>query len=278
MVQTCKHWCWTLNNYTEDEEQAIQARSEDSPDIEYLIYGREIGENGTPHLQGFVSLRSRRSLSFVKNLLSPRLHLEARRGTVQQAIEYCEKDGNVWSHGDRPAGQGERTDLKRVHVTIKQGKTLQEVAELHPQEFIRYHHGIAKLHSFYQAKRDWQTEVYVFWGPTGTGKTKRAFQEAGDQAFIYPGCGWFDGYDGQDNVIFDEFTGGDFKLSYLLKLLDRYPLRVPVKGSYMNWKPRKIWITSNLNPDVWYQGAHEEHRLALRRRFTQVTHFNAPLQ
>jgi hypothetical protein len=278
MVQTCKHWCWTLNNYTEDEEQVIQARAQDSSAIEFLVYGREQGDQGTPHLQGFVSLTSRKSMSFVKNLLGTRLHLEPRRGTVQQAVDYCEKDGDVWRFGEQPAGQGERTDLKRVHSAIKEGKTLQEIADVHPQEFIRYHNGITKLHSFYQKKRDWQTEVFVFWGATGTGKTKRAFQEAGETKWIYPSGGWFDGYDGQDNVIFDEYTGGEFKLSYLLKLLDRYEMQVPVKGGFVNWKPKKLWITSNLKPEDWYPNARDEHKQALRRRFTHVVHFNPPLQ
>jgi hypothetical protein len=278
MVQTQKHWCWTLNNWTNDEEAIIQARAQDSDEIEYLIYGKEGQEQGrTPHLQGFVCLKQRRSLAFVKNLLCTRLHAEPRRGTVQQAAEYCEKEGDVWSFGRRPAGQGERSDLKRVHGAIKEGKTLAQIAELHPQEFIRYHSGITKLRSFYQAKRTWQTEVYVYWGATGTGKTRKAFEEAGEDSFIYPGRGWFDGYDGQDKVVFDEYHGGEFPITQLLRLLDRYPMSVQIKGGFVNWKPRKLWITSNISPDDWYPQAKEEHKLALRRRLFQVMHFNAPL-
>jgi hypothetical protein len=277
MVQTAKHWSWTLNNYTPDEEERIQDAGGAS-EVTYLIYGREVSESNTPHLQGYIVFGRRRSLQFAKSLLGQRLHLEVSRGTPEQNIEYCSKDGDTHEAGSRPSGQGSRSDLRACYEKVKSSGSLREVADAFPRQFIRYHAGITKLHSFYKRKRTWQTEVYVFWGPTGTGKTKRAFEEAGDGAFIYPGGGWFDGYDGEENVIFDEFSGGEFKLTYLLRILDRYPMKVPVKGSFIEWIPKKIWITSNLDPNDWYPSAHQEHKDALRRRFTQVTHFNQPLQ
>lgn len=85
---------------------------------------------------------------------------------------------------------------------------------------------------------------------------------------------WFDGYEGQENVLFDDFHGGVFKLPYLLKLLDRYPMRVPVKGGFVQWKPRRIFITSNIDPDLWFSNANREHVAALNRRFTETFYFS----
>lgn len=72
---------------------------------------------------------------------------------------------------------------------------------------------------------------------------------------------------------FDDFGGSEFKLTYLLKLMDRYPMRVPVKGSFVNWVPKKIYITSNYSPKEWFPNAKDEHVKALFRRFKKVVRF-----
>lgn len=121
-------------------------------------------------------------------------------------------------------------------------------------------------------KRDWVTEVLVFWGRTGAGKTRLVHELATD-LYIHPGGAWFDGYDGQADVLFDDFGGSDFRLPYLLKLLDRYQMTVPIKGGFVQWAPRRIFITSNIDPNNWYSGAFIEHQAALRRRITGIRHF-----
>lgn len=115
--------------------------------------------------------------------------------------------------------------------------------------------------------------VTVLHGPTGSGKTRRAF-EHDPELWSYPGSGWFDGYYGQATVLFDDFSGSEFKITFLLRLLDRYPMQVPVKGGFTWWAPEQIFITSNLSPDRWYPNAHIEHVRALQRRFSEVTLVN----
>lgn len=110
------------------------------------------------------------------------------------------------------------------------------------------------------------------------GKTRSVWENATteEDVFVYPGGGWFDGFDNHPIVLFDDFGGSEFKISYLLKLLDRYPLRVPIKGGFVEWNPLEIYITSNLNPNVWYPNAHAEHVAALFRRFTNIVKFEYP--
>lgn len=129
----------------------------------------------------------------------------------------------------------------------------------------------------YAPQRDSAPDVFVLWGSTNTGKTSAVF-DAHDHSDIYMHTGsmWFDGYDGHSVALFDDFDGKEFRISYLLKLLDRYPFRVPVKGGFVSWYPRTIYITSNLNPVLWYPNADSQHFLALRRRFTKVTHYSTP--
>lgn len=149
---------------------------------------------------------------------------------------------------------------------------MKEIAEEHFGAFMRYERGIRSYINIHAERRSWTTEVLVYWGLTGTGKTKTAY-EKDPCLYSHAGGMWFDGYSGEDTVLFDEFTGSSFPLPYLLKLLDRYPMQVQVKGGFVNWKPRTIIITSNFAPDSWYSGASQEHRDALKRRITSVQHF-----
>ena len=120
--------------------------------------------------------------------------------------------------------------------------------------------------------RVFKTQVQVYWGRTGLGKTRKAFHQSKHNVWFYGSDGWFDGYCGQENVIFDDFGGHEFKLTYLLKLLDRYPMDVRIKGGFTCWCPRTIYITSNKNPSDWYS-CLQVHKEALFRRFSEVIEF-----
>ena len=117
------NWCFTLNNYTEEEVASIQAL-----DVRYIIYGKEVGEAGTPHLQGYVNLSRTQKLSFVAKLI-PRAHWTPCNGTPQQNIECCSKQGDVWTKGVAPKTRmetGGKEGGKRTRETWE--KTLELVS------------------------------------------------------------------------------------------------------------------------------------------------------
>lgn len=117
-----------------------------------------------------------------------------------------------------------------------------------------------------------EREVFVFWGRTGTGKSQRAWNEAGVQAYSKdPRSKWFCGYRGQVHVVMDEFRGA-IDISHLLRWTDRYPLSVETKGSSRPFLGSKIWITSNLDPRSWYPDLDSDTLDALLRRLN-ITHF-----
>ena len=66
----------------------------------------------TPHLQGYVHFKNEKSLKQLKALM-PRAHVEARKGTIQQAIEYCQKEGDWEEHGEKPKMPKEKEKEKR---------------------------------------------------------------------------------------------------------------------------------------------------------------------
>lgn len=270
-----KHWCFTLNNYTDSELQHLNGLfSSKGSQISYLILGKEVGESGTTHIQGFISCESRVSFRQIRLRVSDRAHFERAKGTPEQAAEYCRKDGDFIEYGTLPVRRGHRSDIDSLVQTISSGACIDDIRDQHPKLFLRYPRAIGEWVTSLQPTREWVTEVIVHWGKTGTGKTRSVFEFiCRDSIYIHPGEQWFDGYDGQPVVLFDDFSGSEFKLSYLLKLLDRYPMRVPVKGGYKNWIPKHIFITSNLDPEDWYPHANEEHRNALKRRISLIKKF-----
>lgn len=266
-----KHWCFTLNNPTDHEKDILTAIGTELPTpFVYLVCGREVGEEGTPHIQGFLSLSQRKSMSWVKNAISDRIHLETTKGSPKQASTYCKKDGDYDEYGTLPAGSGERTDLARVVADIKKGKTMRELSENHPTAVLRYGSGVLRLRQYVRPSRNNPPQIHVFHGDPGTGKTRRVWEFADhSELWVHPGNQWFDGYDQHPSVLFDDFEGSWFKLSYLLKLLDRYVFQVPVKGGFVWWCPTHIYITSNIEPKMWYPNATELHQKALMRRLNE---------
>lgn len=118
-----------------------------------------------------------------------------------------------------------------------------------------------------------EREVFVYWGEAGTGKSRRAWEEASFDAYPKDPCSKFwDGYSGQKHVVIDEFRG-DINLAHFLRWLDRYPVTVDVKFGATCLKAEKIWITSNVDPRDWYPNANSASVDGLLRRMS-ITHFN----
>lgn len=130
-----KHWCFTLNNYTEEDEQRLRGLGNQ---VVYLIAGHEVGDNGTPHLQGFVSFNQRKRFTQVLNTLG-QCHLSVARN-VQQSIAYCRKaDDDPIVVGEEPvATQGKRSDIDEFKEAVKGGMfAMDDIREHHSEVYAR---------------------------------------------------------------------------------------------------------------------------------------------
>lgn len=212
-------------------------------------------------------------------------HIEQMKGTASEARDYCRKEASR-KPGTTPCevgvftkGQGQRNDLLGLTDAIKKGAPLQRLVEEFPQECLKYPSGV-KLHiSAREQKRKLTTNpiVRVYWGPTGTGKTRRAFQEArekaGDNFFVksIDSHQWWDGYQGQKHVIFDEFDG-QIPITSLLTILDCNEVKLQVKGGMVNLLAHEFWFTSNKPYTAWYPNCTQDQQEALKRRITHEVH------
>lgn len=273
-----RNWCFTINNYNNEAEPRVAAENDVLHGVAWVVWQAERGEAAaTPHLQGYVQFSKLKRLSGVKKYL-PTAHWEIRKGTHEQAKAYCMKTdtraGGPWTWGEERAPEpGKRNDLLSLKEAVDAGRTELSIAEdddlfgpwaNHFRAVERY----KRLKTVQQ--RNWMTESIIYWGPPGTGKTRRAQHEAGASAYWLPkpGAGqtpFFDGYDGQEVVVIDEYYGW-LPFDLLCRMCDRYPLLVNTKGGMVNFYPKKIIFTSNVAPGLWYKNMGLG---ALKRRFTE---------
>lgn len=239
--------------------------------IDYMIAQLEEGERGTRHFQGYIEFSCQMRLTTVKNII-PAAHWERRKGNRDQARDYCKKDESrirgPWEVGSWQTNMQAPKKSKHEEFTkaIKEGKGDLELLEQYPALFLRYHKAVDKIRSLKIPQRDWKTTVSVILGPTGTGKSRYAHEKYPD-AFWKTADQWWDNYEGEETVIFDEFDGSWFPFTQLLRILDRYKLKVPVKGGFVSFAAKKIVIISNHGISKWYSGDRLRPKIeALHRR------------
>lgn len=267
-----RRFVFTLPNYTPEELDSIctfQCR--------WIIVAKEIAPGtGTPHLQGACVIGKQINFNTLKEHPGfKRAHIEVMRGTPQQSLEYCTKeDKQPFQRGILPT-PGRRNDIHAVTDLIREGQTLQQIAknEEHAPVIVKYFKGLMQYRDLVTPLQRIPRIVIWIHGATGLGKTQRAveFGEYVQSFWISHGdLQWFNGYDGQRVAILDDLRRRHAKFDYLLRLLDIYPLQVPIKGSYVNWNPQVIIITAPYSPaEMWSFRTNEDIK-QLERRITKI--------
>lgn len=247
------------------------------PHARYAVWQLEMAPTtGQLHYQGYVEFDTTMSLSTLQQLDGLEgAHWESRRGTAEQASDYCEKEetrvDGPWHFGVR-SSQGKRSDLVRVAERIRAGDSLVRIAEEDPATVIRYQRGFSWYASLHARQRNWPMEILVLVGPSGCGKSRYAMENFPGAYWKPPGQ-WWPGYQGEETVVLDEFYGSSMPFGELLRLCDRYPLTVETKGGHCAFTSKRLVFTSNQHPKDWYnaekthQGPWEEN--PLQRRLTQ---------
>lgn len=123
-------YCFTVNNWTPDDR--LRLESEDD-NVRYIVFGEEVGAQGTPHLQGYLQLYEEEKMKVLNpRLFANRARLALAKGSAEQNRRYCTKDGtNIYERGTPRGGKGARTDLDLVQAAIKAGKSYDEIVESH---------------------------------------------------------------------------------------------------------------------------------------------------
>lgn len=291
---TSRSWCFTINNYTLEEIDNLEFGI--AKKYRYMICGFEKGEKkGTPHIQGYVEFHAAKRKAGVKKLISKRAHVEASKMKNRvNARDYCTKGEQTKAEWDdlhqqgpnyrknpewvefgdwEAGGQGTRNDLRGIMEMIKEKKKMIEIMEEAPEAMaqnLRFADRYKELVEKEETREFRKVSVEAYVGDAGTGKTRKAHEENPGIYTVNPDETFpFDGYDGEETILIDDFYGG-LKYHYLLRILDGHQLRVNIKGGHRYARWTKVIITSNKKPADWYAAGLTP---ALARRITNVTTF-----
>lgn len=269
-----KNWCFTVNNFTGEDIQWAERLT-----AVYILVSEEVGESGTPHLQGLACFEKNMRLSACKKL-HPRAHWERCLGTVTQNQNYIKKlDSKVVVESGTPpatraatgaAAAAARRLLYREAVELARGGA--PLSEIEPEFQLRFFNTLKKIRmdiEYQTATLNGPLANEWHYGEPGSGKSKHV-REAYPDAYIKGLNKWWDDYADEDVVIIEEVCPTHNFLDHFMKIWsDRYKFRAEVKGGSIVIRPRKIVITSNYSIDECISGVDAE---AIKRRF-KVTRY-----
>lgn len=279
-----RSYCFVWNNYPEDWIKSIDKLFE-TKKFKYIIGGKEVGESGTPHIQGHLDLKNASTIKAIQKLMK-KLGLKLAIKTFQTKLHcsnnrtYCKKDNDFTEWGAAPA-PGKRTDLHVVMESIAENPTQDRLTLMetfpmqlakHPRFFAEY-----KLLKIKHETLDWETPPNIWiWGAPGVGKSRK-YREESNSLFSKPLNKWWDGYDNEEDVLVDDFDHNHAKIfgSHLKIWADRYPFIAQIKGFCVKIRPKRIIVTSNYPPEELF--ADEQILLALQRRFTIIHKVASPI-
>lgn len=276
--QTSRFWCFTINN------EKYQRSKLPTDVYDYCIMGNETGDNGTPHIQGFIVMKKRTEFSRMQRLL-PRAHLEVMRSSPQQAANYCKKDGDYFEDGNiddidwRGGASGGKAKHARYTEVIRAAKSgdFDFIENKHPDMYWNNYHTMkriamdnpAPVKPLDELNNEW------IWGEPGIGKSRMARSENPDM-YIKSHNKWWLGYKGEDVVLIDDLgkTDSNWIGEYLKQWADHYPFPAETKGDGSVLRPKRIIVTSNYSiEDLW--GHDDALCAAIKRRF-KIRHLVDP--
>lgn len=250
------------------------------PTILYLAFCEEMGKSGeTPHLQGFFLTRDHVQFKYAKNYLVKRcgfenhVHVEMMVRSVEENLVYIQKEGGeLHKWGEIPQNrQGKRSDIDFVRDKLNEGVGMREITQVADSyQSMR----MAELWLKYNepARGVRHVEVIWIWGGSGLGKSMMADKLA-PHGFRPVSFKWWEGYDGQTDVIFDELElEGNWRS--LLRFTDIYPLRVESKGGSRQVAYDRIIITSEFHPIYYHDAESDGNYNQLGRRISRLVHID----
>ena len=270
-----KCWCFTINNPTAPIQWNEATMS-------YLVYGKEVGKEGTPHHQGFVIFKKQKRLSNMKDI-NGQAHWEIKssKSTYKQASDYCKKDGDFVEYGTLPeenytkagpkGNEANKAKWREINDKAKEGD-LDWIDENHPKVFNQSYKNLKQMKVDYMKRKPNLPDVCGIWfhGASGVGKT-HLITELYPNAYLKRAQNkWFDAYQQEEVIVIDDLDDTHDYMGYeLKKLADKYCYMVEVKNSSMYIRPKLCVVTSQYTIDeIWKKDRKTAD--ALNRRFKSI--------
>jgi len=256
---TARAHCFTYNKWDQKTQDLLQSLVLQKQ-ATYLVYQIEVApETGHEHLQGYVEWGKPAGFKRLSILCGGGPFVEKRHGSPQQASDYCKKadsrkDGTTFFEAGELSKQGKRNDLLDVKDKLDAGVTLKGVSETHFGAFVKFHKAFALYQQLSTRKRNRHTICIVIWGVPRSGKSSAVHALWPDAYWVdQSNAGvWYDRYEQQDCVVFDEFTGW-MRFAQFKRMIDMTPFSVEGKGTTKEFTSRYVVFTSNERPEEWYE-------------------------
>lgn len=258
-----RYWILTIpfDDFAPDNFELLDAK------VAYIKGQGELGtgESAYKHWQIMVNFKRAVRLAAVKQVFGRTCHAEPTRSDA--ASQYVWKDetsieGTRFERGRKPIDRGESKDWAAIKDAACSGR----LDDIPADVYVRNYNALKRIAVDHMEPVAIERIIHVYWGSTGVGKSRRAWEEAGINAYPKdPRSKFWDGYHNQEHVVVDEFRGG-IDISHVLRWFDRYPVIIEIKGSSTVLSATKIWVTSNLHPRFWYPDLDGVTFDALKRR------------
>ncbi len=281
-----RRYVFTIYKDEEDAESQLPTWNELPSKVRFLVWQVErCPTTGRLHVQGYVEFEQAQDMVWAQKNFHKGAYKKAN-GSAADNITYCTKEdtrvkaGGMF--GTPSTGTGTRTDIRKFRDAVVGGKRKRDLINDMPREMAKYARFYNMIREQCKPVRENKMQVILALGSPGSGKTRFAFDHWGvsPDFFDLPMCAnriWFDGMDGHTLILMDDFDGrySKLSLSFLLRLLDRYPRRVEIKGNFTWWLPDIVYITTNIGPDQWYNFHGRTQQVsALRRRIHYILDFD----
>lgn len=272
-----RRFCFTWNNYPLDAEEQLRCFFDRKHAI-YLVFGREIGESGTPHLQGYIHLKDAITFRALKSQL-PSVHLERARGDGVQNRAYCTKDADFVEIGTLPVEKGKAGKEAWALILRKaeEGDWTWIKSE-YPRVWINTYSKLQSLRKPQLGVIEGDIMNEWWYGETGTGKSRLAWEKYGKICYQKMLNKWWDGYDNEEVVIIEEWSPKNEVTASALKIwADRYPFAAQIKGGVLQKiRPKKIIVISNYRLSDCFPDSRDREPVA--RRFQEIDFPHSILQ
>lgn len=282
-----RHFVFTLNSpKCLDTELAETLKADDH--VSYFVFQLEKAPTtGQEHFQGYIEFNMAMRLNAVKKVFQDNtIHLEKRAGTQAQAIAYCKKQDSRQDPSREPiewgvpmSGQGRRSDVSEVVEFIREKKpTMTQVAEEYPIAIVKYSRGLQTLSNLLSPPRMRDgLVVNVFWGSSNVGKTHYVMSKMPPSLYHRLAAKdgqWWDGLEPTHTHLWIDEYKGEMPLDCFKEVMDKFPLRRPIKGGFVSLNATTVWITSQIPPEDWYPNIGAD-RVAFLRRLTNIYYWNS---
>ena len=285
-----RNWIFTINNFTESDEQFVELLSLDE-DVNRIIAEHEHLEEGTPHIQGYVSFTRRVYRTEVERRLGGRAWVQIAVGSVKQNVEYCSKEGLVIVSKNCEC---ENDDIENGKLTMKVVEAARNMdpwkfEDNFPMVWVKHRNQILNvmmdnaLRNVENWDGDLKSKNYWIWGPPGIGKSKWAATLMPVQHQYKKAVNkWWDGYNlcVHKIVMLEDFPmNGQMFAQHVKIWSDRYFFMAECKGSSMVVEPGRFFLIITSNFPIMACFDNDEDVRAISRRFTEfeVTRDTLPI-